>query len=79
MFNRREIIAVGVAAGCVVTTLQAGERLQFAGAPAKALTSITTASSSGPMSVVVVYHPMTFAKVDPPLPVVPPGDRQEQG
>jgi hypothetical protein len=29
--------------------------------------------------VVATFNATTFAKVDPPPPLVPPGDRQQQG
>jgi hypothetical protein len=40
--------------------------------------SLATAPSTGSISA-VTFNLTTFAKIDPPPPVVPPGDRQHQG
>lgn len=42
------------------------------------LGAIATTSTSSTVSF-VTYSPMTFAKVEPPPPIIPAGDRQEQG
>jgi hypothetical protein len=51
--------------------------LDFPEAPAKQVLAIATSASTS-AAVVATFNATTFAKVDPP-PLVPPGDRQQQG
>jgi hypothetical protein len=56
----------------------AGRPLDFPEAPAKQVLAIATSASTS-AAVVATFNATTFAKVDPPPPLVPPGDRQQQG
>ena len=80
MTKSKELTAARAVIGCALSAYVAGEHLQYSKAPVQQMlsVSIATTSSAGSFSV-VSYNPMTFAKVEPPPPVVPPGDRQEQG
>jgi hypothetical protein len=78
MIDRKEIPALRLLIGCTVAAYLAGEHIEFSKAPAKQMVSIATASSTS-ATAQVAFNPTTFAKVDPPPPVVPPGDRQQQG
>jgi hypothetical protein len=63
---------------CSLAAYAAGQHLQYAHAPVQQVLSLATASSTTAQAGFII-NPTTFAKVDPPPPVVPPRDRQEQG
>jgi len=56
----------------------AGQHLEFSKAPAQQLLSLAPAIGTGSI-LAVTLDLSTFAKIDPPPPLVPPGDRQLQG
>lgn len=78
MLDHKEFPAIKMVIGCAVTFYVAGQHLEFANAPAKQVLALA-ASTSTSTSVAVTFNTMSFAKVDPPPPLVPPGDRQQQG
>jgi hypothetical protein len=79
MTDRNELTAIRIVVGCALSAYVAGEHLQFATAPAKQAIQVVIASSTSTTSGAAVgFSPMTFAKVEPPPPAVPPGDKQEQ-
>jgi hypothetical protein len=78
MIDRKEIPAVRIFVACTLAAYVAGEHLEFSKAPAKQMLVLSTTSSTSATSV-ATFNPTTFAHVDPPPPVVPPGDRQQQG
>ena len=64
-----------VLVGAVVIGYGAGEQLRFSHpSPSQVLSIPTTASTSS--ASVVHFSTTTFAKIDPPPPILPPGDRQ---
>jgi hypothetical protein len=71
--------AARVIVTCSLAAYAAGQHLQYAHAPVQQVLSLATASSTTSAVGSFFVNPMTFAKVDLPPPVVPPGDRQEQG
>ncbi|KRR09554.1 hypothetical protein CQ12_13785 [Bradyrhizobium jicamae] len=75
MFKSKEFTTAKVVVGCALSAYVAGEHLQYSKAPAKHSVSLTIASST---SAVATYNMVTFAQLEPPPPVVPPEDRQEQ-
>lgn len=78
MTDRKELPAVRIIVGCALSAYVAGEHLEYSKAPAKqylSVGSITTTSSATSFG----FNPVTFAAVEPPPPVIPPRDRQQQG
>jgi hypothetical protein len=78
MIYRKELPALRLLIGCTLCAYVAGEHLQFSKAPAQQVLGFATASSTGSIAA-VTFNPSTFAKVEPPRPVVLPGDLQQQG
>jgi hypothetical protein len=81
MIDRKELPVIRLVIGCAAAAYVAGEHLRFPEAPAKQTLTVglATASSTSNVAMAVPFSTTTFAKVDPPPPVVPPGDRQQQG
>jgi hypothetical protein len=80
MVDRKELPMVRVVVGAALAAYVAGEHLNYTKAPAKQMLSLATTTSTSSTSVAsITFNPSTFAKVEPPPPVVPPGDRQGQG
>jgi len=78
MFNPKEFPAVQIVTACAIAASAAGQKFDASPVvPAKQVLSIAISSST--TSAAITFNPMTFAKIDPPPPVVPPGDRQQQG
>jgi hypothetical protein len=78
MIDRKEFPAIRIVICCAVASYGAGEHLEYLKAPAKQMLTVATIASTS-SAAVATFNPMTFAKVDPRPPVVPPGDRQQQG
>jgi hypothetical protein len=78
MIDHKEFPAIKIVIGCAVVFDVAGQHLEFAPAPAKQTLALAI-SSSTTSTTAVMFNTTTFAKVDPPPPLVPPGDRQWQG
>ena len=67
-------------AAATIVAYPAGEQLRYSEpspAPSSVL-SFATAGSTGSISA-VMFNTTTFATLDTPPPLVPPGDRQQQG
>jgi hypothetical protein len=77
MIDRKEIPAIRLVLCCAIAAYGAGEHFETPKAPAPILKLAITASTSS--AAIVTFNPTTFAKVDPPPPVVPAGDKQQQG
>jgi hypothetical protein len=77
MLDRKEFPAIRIVMGCAAAAYVAGQHLDFSAAPAKLVLAIATSASTS-AAVVAAFNTTTFAKIDPP-PLVPPGDRQQQG
>jgi hypothetical protein len=78
MVDRKEFPAFRFVIGCALGAYIAGEHLEFFKAPAQQTLRLATAPSTGSISAVTL-NLSTFAKIDAPPPLVPPGDRQDQG
>jgi hypothetical protein len=65
-----------------VVAYTAGEQLRYSDpspAPSRILNFAAGAGSTGTISAVMLLNPTSFARIDPPPPIVPPGDRHQQG
>jgi hypothetical protein len=77
MLDRKEFPAIRIVMGCAAAAYVYGKHLDFPAAPAQQVLAIATSASTS-TAVVTTFNTTTFAKIDPP-PLVPPGDRQQQG
>jgi hypothetical protein len=64
--------------GCSLFAWAAGEQLRFSHPSPSQILTVGTAASTSSVSA-IGFNTTTFAKLDPPPPVAPPGDRQNQG
>jgi hypothetical protein len=68
-----------VAVGAAAFALTTGEQLKSMPGPSpKLVPNIAAATCTGTIAT-VSFSPLTFAKVEPPPPVIPAGDKQQQG
>jgi hypothetical protein len=80
MVDRKELPAVRLVVGATLAAYVAGEHLEFSKAPAKqAITMMLGTTSNTSVASVVTFNPTTFAQIEPPPPIVPAGDRKQQG
>jgi hypothetical protein len=72
---------IGRCVGMAFFAYRTGEHFQAmpGPSPSQMLSIVTAGSTSTVASVGLVLSPMTFAKAEPAPPVIPPGDRQQQG
>jgi hypothetical protein len=69
----------GAAVGAAIFAYGTGEQLKAMPGPAPGLLlNIATAGGTSTVSI-VSFNLTTLAKIDPPPPVIPPGDKQQQG
>jgi len=78
MVDRKEVPAIRFVIGVTLAAYVAGEHLEFSKAPATQTLALGTTSSTS-ATTTAMLNPMTFAKIEPPPPVVPPGDKKQQG
>jgi hypothetical protein len=75
MYYRKPVV---ILAGAAFVAYQAGEHLRYLEPSPGQVIGLATATSTASVSVGLVFSPATFAKVEPPPPIVPPNQKFEQ-
>lgn len=78
MLLRKPSPMIGIVVGATFAAYHAGEHLHYMTPSPSQIIGLATASSTASTSVGLVFSPVTFAKVEPPPPIVPPNRKFEQ-
>lgn len=78
MVDRKEIKTLSIVLSGAMAAYSIGEHLEFSKVPVSQAVVMSTVSSTSTAGV-VLFNPMTFAKVEPAPLIWWPGDRQQQG
>jgi hypothetical protein len=79
MLFKKPSPVIGIVVGASFAAYHAGQNLHYMTPSPGQLIGIATAASTASVSAIVLTSPMTFAKIEPPPPVVPPNQKFEQG